>query len=69
LAQRRKVFATSGPIRLDLGPVSVSARGDGQVETRFRQSYRSAQFADTVDKVLVWTLIDGQARVISESKR
>jgi hypothetical protein len=47
--------------------VSSQRVAPGQVETRFEQVYRSANYSDTVEKTLLWQRAGNDWLIVKES--
>lgn len=63
--QRRQRLVAPTRIAVSIEQVRISER-EGLVEARFRQSYRSDRFSDSVTKVLSFVREDGAWRIASE---
>lgn len=68
-ASRRAALARPGDIGVTIANPVATAVDATTVETRFRQSFRSATFRDVSDKTLTWKLIDGKWLIVKESGR
>jgi outer membrane protein, adhesin transport system len=68
-AERQRMLGKPGDISVQIANVKARALTATQVETNFDQTYRSANFSDTVRKTIVWELRDGQWLILSEGKR
>jgi adhesin transport system outer membrane protein len=68
ITERRRLVTKPGVIDLKLDQIKATPQGDAVVTT-FVQNYTSANFKDSVSKVLTWKQIAGEWMIIKESNR
>jgi adhesin transport system outer membrane protein len=68
-AERKRMLGKPGEINVQVGNVQAKALSATQVETAFDQTYRSANFSDTMRKSITWELRNGEWLILAESNR
>jgi adhesin transport system outer membrane protein len=68
-AERKRMLGKPGEISVQVGNVQAKALSATWVETAFDQTYRSANFSDTMRKSITWELRDGEWLILSETNR
>jgi outer membrane protein, adhesin transport system len=67
--QRRVLFARKGDIGVKLEEIETRVLAPDRVETRFKQTYRSAGFSDVTQKSLTWQQVGSEWFIVRESNR
>ena len=68
-AKRRALVGKKGSIRVKIEDIQTNTLTADRVETTFKQTYKSANFSDSVSKTLTWQQIDGQWFIVKETNR
>ncbi len=68
-ANRRALVGKKGPIIVKVEEILTQTLAADQVETSFKQTYRSADFTEVSNKTLTWQKVDGQWFIVKESNR
>lgn len=68
-ADRRRMLGKPGAIRVGVGQVEVVGATADTVQTRFVQTYASADYQDRVEKVLTWKREGSDWVIVRESNR
>lgn len=66
-AKRRQTVGRAGEISLDLADIKIEMRDAQHATTTFRQSYRAANYSDTVAKTMEWTRINEKWLIARET--
>lgn len=69
MAERRRLVGKPGQVEVKIGKLATQQLSPDLVETRFEQTYRSADYSDTVEKTLVWQRIGNEWLIVKESNR
>ncbi len=68
-AKRRVLVGKPGNIGLKIEDIQTRTLAPDRVETRFKQTYKSADYNDVSTKTLTWQQINGQWFIVKESSR
>ena len=65
-AKRKRTIDNAKDIKVDIADIKLTVRDAQHAVTSFKQTYRSAGFADVVRKTLEWERIDGRWLIVRE---
>jgi len=68
-ARRAALVTKNGPISVKVSDVLTTTLSNGRVETRFKQTYRSSNFSDVTNKVLLWHRFGDEWQIVKETNR
>ncbi len=68
-ADRQRALGKPGEISVQIGQVQSRTLSPTKVETRFEQTYRSANYRDSASKTLTWELQGKDWLIVGESNR
>lgn len=65
--KRKQTVGRAGDIALDLADIKIEMRDAQHATTTFVQTYRAANFGDTVTKTIEWTQVNGKWLIARET--